>query len=125
VQSQPSVQLSQHSLSQLQSGQPSQQSLLQQPPVQVAAVGVVEANASAPVRSAPTAARDQSVLVNMIKLTFWLMMQFRLSSLTTQDNWIPENSHVRLESLTYTGLLTYRAGIRSTSCSGECDAESP
>jgi hypothetical protein len=72
LQSQPSVQLSQQPLSQLQSGQPSQQSLLeqlppllpQQPPVAVA--GVAAANASALVASAPTAARDQRDFVNMI-----------------------------------------------------------
>jgi hypothetical protein len=71
VQSQPSAQLSQQSLSQPQSGQPSQQPLsLQQP---VVADGVVEANASTPVLKANAAARENNALVNMIKLTFWLM----------------------------------------------------
>ena len=73
VQSQPSAQLSQQPLSQLQSGQPSQQLLLQQLPAHVVAAGVVAANANALVASAPMAARDQRDFVNMIYLTFWLM----------------------------------------------------
>jgi hypothetical protein len=73
VQSQPSVQLSQQPLSQLQSGQPSQQLLLQQLPAHVVAAGVEPANANALVASAPKAARDQMDFVNMIDLTFWLM----------------------------------------------------
>jgi hypothetical protein len=74
VQSQPSAQLSQQPLSQPQSGQPSQQLLLQQlPPPHVVAAGVVAANESALVASAPTTARDQRDFVNMIYLTFWLM----------------------------------------------------
>jgi len=65
VQSQPPEQLSQQPLSQLQSGQPSQQLLLQQPLAQVAGAGVVAANERALVASAPTAAKDQSDFVNM------------------------------------------------------------
>lgn len=63
MQSQPPAQSLQHSLSQPQSGQPSQQLLLQQPLVQVASAGVVAANERALVASAPTAAKDQSVTV--------------------------------------------------------------
>jgi hypothetical protein len=75
VQSQPSAQLSQQPLSHLQSGQPSQQALsLQQPLEQVAATGAEAANANALVARAPTAAKDQIDFVNMIKLTFWLMV---------------------------------------------------
>jgi hypothetical protein len=73
AQSQPSVQLSQQPLSQLQSGQPSQQLLLQQLPPQVAGAGVVAANASVLVASAPTAARNHRDFVNIMYLTFWLM----------------------------------------------------
>ena len=101
VQSQPSAQLSQQPLSQLQSGQPSQQLLLQQFPPHVAGAGVVAANASVLVASAPTAARDQMDFVNIVCLTFWLI------ELT--------------ETVTRTGI---RAGIKSTSCSAECDAGS-
>ena len=72
VQSQPSVQLSQQALSQLQSGQSSQQLLLQQFVVPVAVVGVA-ANANALVASAPRVATDQNIFVNMRYLTFWLM----------------------------------------------------
>jgi hypothetical protein len=76
VQSQPSAQLSQQPLSQLQSGQSlqhsQQDSPLQQPPV-VEAAGPVEANDMAPADSAAKAANDQRALVNMIELTFWLM----------------------------------------------------
>jgi hypothetical protein len=75
VQSQPSAQLSQQPWSQLQSGQPSQQALalLQQPPPQLASEGA-PANASELANKAPTAARDQRDLVNMMKLTFWLKL---------------------------------------------------
>jgi hypothetical protein len=73
VQSQQSAQLSQQLFSQLQSGQPSQQLLLQQLPPQATVAGVVAANANALVASAPMAARDQRDFVNMMDLTFWLM----------------------------------------------------
>ena len=74
VQLQPSAQLSQQLLSHLQSGQPSQQPLsLQQPLVQVAATGEVPANARTPVLKRTAVARDKIALVNMMKLTFWLM----------------------------------------------------
>lgn len=67
LQSQPSAQFWQQSLSHLQSGQPSQQPLsLQQPAVQVGTAGVEAANAKALVANAPTAANVQNVLVNMI-----------------------------------------------------------
>jgi hypothetical protein len=76
VQSQPSAQLSQQPLSQLQSGQSlqhsQQDSPLQQPP-EVEVAGAVEANDMAPADSAAKAANDQRALVNMIELTFWLI----------------------------------------------------
>jgi hypothetical protein len=71
VHSQPFSQLSQQSFSQLQSGQPSQQFLLQQLPP--AALGNVAAKDSVLAASALTAANVQNNLVNMRKLTFWLM----------------------------------------------------
>jgi hypothetical protein len=59
VQSQPSAQLSQHSPSQSQSGQPSQQSSLQQLAVLPAvAAGEVLPNAKALAKSAPTMANE-------------------------------------------------------------------
>jgi hypothetical protein len=73
VQSQPSAQLSQQPLSQPQSGHPSQQPLSLQQPVVGAAAGPEEANDRAPVERAAKAAKDQSALVNMMKLTFWLI----------------------------------------------------
>jgi hypothetical protein len=72
VQSQPSAQLSQQPLSQLQSGQPSQQPLSLQQPVVGAAAGPVEAKDRAPAERAAKAANDQRALVNMVELTFWL-----------------------------------------------------
>jgi hypothetical protein len=72
VQSQPSVQLSQQLLSQPQSGQPSQQLLLQQLPAGEVVAGLA-ANASTPVLKRTAEAREKIALVNMIKLTFWLM----------------------------------------------------
>lgn len=86
LQSQPSAQLSQQPLSHLQSGQPSQQLLsLQQPLPQVAATGVLAANANALVARAPTAAKDQRDFVNIVELTFWLICD-RLSSLSLDTN---------------------------------------
>jgi hypothetical protein len=75
VRSQPSAQLSQQPLSQLQSGQFSQQAQQLSPSQQLPAVaaGVVAANAKALVAKAPTAASDQNDFVYMIELTFWLM----------------------------------------------------
>lgn len=70
---QPSAQLSQQLLSQLQSGQPSQQLFAQQLPEHWVAAGVLPAKARPLVKSAPTVARENNVLVNMMKLTFWLM----------------------------------------------------
>jgi len=78
--------LSQQSLSQPQSGQPSQQPWsLQQPLVQVDVAGVDAANASTPVLTTNAAARENNALVNMVRLTFWLKMYDRLSSLTYLD----------------------------------------
>jgi len=75
VQSQPSAQLSQQPLSQLQSGQFSQQAQQLSPSQQlpVVAAGVVAANANALVANAPTAANEKNDFANMVKLTFWLM----------------------------------------------------
>ncbi len=73
VQSQPSVQFSQQSLVQPQSGQPSQQPLSLQQEVLPEAAGVVAANASTPVLKRTAVAREKIALVNMMKLTFWLI----------------------------------------------------
>ena len=92
VQSQPSAQLSQQPLSQPQSGHPSQQPLSLQQPVVGAAAGPVEANDSAPVERAARAANDQSALVNMMKLTFWLMeliTEFTNLKLTPREHALP------------------------------------
>ena len=69
VQSQPSAQLSQQLLSQPQSGQPSQQLLLQQLPTGEVVEGAA-ANASTPVLKRTAVAREKIALINMMKLTF-------------------------------------------------------
>jgi hypothetical protein len=74
--------LSQQPWSHWQSGQPSQQPLsLQQPCSQVPATGAEAANARPPKLRTDAAARENNALVNMMKLTFWLMFMYvRLSA---------------------------------------------